>query len=95
MLSVNQPWDKLKSCVVGRSYAPELYEYIENPKVRNLLEKIAIETEEDYQQLIGILKSLMLMLYELNIDLLRMERFLRYLGVIYEKPPMCPKMTLR
>ena len=57
MLSVNQPWDKLKTCAVGRTYPPELYDFIENPKVRNLLEKIAIETEEDYQKLIGILEN--------------------------------------
>ncbi len=92
MLSVNQPWDKLKSCVVGRSYTPELYEYIENPKVRNLLEKIAIETEEDYQQLIGILKKF-------DVDVIRTQYRLTEDGKIpkvsgcdvYEKPPMCPR----
>ena len=57
MLSANQPWDKLKTCAVGRSYPPELYDYIDNPIVRNHLEKIAIETEEDYQTLIGILEK--------------------------------------
>ena len=51
--SVNQPWDPLKVCVVGRSYPPEFYSWIKNTRLRNLFERIAIETEEDYQQLIA------------------------------------------
>jgi hypothetical protein len=39
--------------VVGRSYPPEFYSFIENKKLRNYFERIAIETEEDYQGLIN------------------------------------------
>ena len=52
MYNVYQHWDPLKVCVVGRSYPPEFYSWITVPHVRNLMEKIAIETEEDYQHLI-------------------------------------------
>jgi hypothetical protein len=43
--------------VVGRSYPPEFYSWIKKPAVRSLFEKIAVETEEDYQNIIKKLKS--------------------------------------
>ena len=56
--TVHQPWDPLKTCVVGRSYPPEFYEFVGNPRLRQLFEKIATETEEDYQGLIATLNKL-------------------------------------
>jgi N-dimethylarginine dimethylaminohydrolase len=66
MLSVHQHWDPLKVCAVGRSYPPEFYSYIKNAKVRNVFEKIAQETEEDYQKLISKLE-------EFNVKVLRTD----------------------
>lgn len=57
MFSVYQHWDPLKVCIVGRSYPPEFYSWITKPVVRSLFEQIAIETEEDYQNLINKLQS--------------------------------------
>lgn len=57
MYSVYQHWDPLKVCAVGRSYPPEYYTWIENPKLRTLFEKIARETEEDYQKIIAKLQQ--------------------------------------
>ncbi len=56
-MTVYQHWDPLKVCAVGRSYPPEFYSRIKNTKVRNAMEKIAIETEEDYQKLISKLEE--------------------------------------
>ena len=55
--SVYQHWDPLKVCIVGRSYPPEFYSWITIPHVRELFEKIATETEEDYQAIIKKLQS--------------------------------------
>jgi len=66
MYSVYQHWDRLKTCIVGRSYPPQFYSYITNPRVRNVMERIAIETEEDYQKLISLLESF-------NVEVLRPE----------------------
>ena len=52
MVSVYQCFDPLKVCIVGRSFPPEFYSGIENVKVRSAMERLAIETEEDYQKLI-------------------------------------------
>jgi hypothetical protein len=57
MYNVYQHWDPLKVCVVGRSYPPEFYSWITVPHVRKLFERIAIETEEDYQNIIKKLES--------------------------------------
>ena len=57
MYSVNQHWDPLKVCIVGRTYEPSFYKFISNEKVRKVFERIAEETEEDYQKLIAVLES--------------------------------------
>ena len=57
MYSVYQHWDPLKVCVVGKSYPPEFYSFIKNSCVRTVMERIAQETEEDYQKLITLLIS--------------------------------------
>lgn len=57
MYTIHQPWDPLEVCVVGRSYPPEFYSFIENPRLRALFEKIAIETEEDLQGIVDKLEE--------------------------------------
>lgn len=52
------PWHDLKHVWVGASYFPEFYEPVKNTKVRDSLQKIATETEEDYKNLIKVLHSL-------------------------------------
>jgi len=89
LYSVYQHWDKLKTCVVGQSYPPEFYSYITNPRVRNVMERIAIETEEDYQKLITLLKSF-------DVKILRPElkdsiEFYKIENKKYSPPPMNPR----
>ena len=57
MYSVYQPWDPLRVCVVGKSYPPEFYSFISNPRLRSLFERIAAETEEDFQNLVSLLEK--------------------------------------
>lgn len=64
MLKSHTGFQRLRKCVVGRSYPPEFYSWITNSRLRNLFEKIAIETEEDYQNLIK-------KLIEFDIDVIR------------------------
>lgn len=89
MYSVYQHWDKLKVCIVGRSYPPEFYSYITNPRVRNVMERIAIETEEDFQKLIKLLESF-------NVKVLRPEledsiEYYKKSDGKYISPPMTPR----
>ena len=83
--SVYQHWDPLKVCVVGRSYPPEFYSWITVPHVRSLFEKIAIETEQDYQKIIN-------KLHEFGIEVLRPSLPpVPFLDGKYVLPPMTPR----
>lgn len=53
----NAPWHPLRSCWVGASYPAEFYSGIKNLKIRHSLQRIANETEEDYQNLVAVLKQ--------------------------------------
>jgi len=57
MYSVYQHWDPLKTCLVGKTYPPEFYSWIKNAQTRRQFEKLAEETEEDYQALVTLLEN--------------------------------------
>lgn len=82
MHSVYQHWDPLKVCVVGRSYPPEFYSWIKVPHVRKLFEKIAIETEQDYEQIIKKLNEFDVKVVRPNAD---------YEPGSFVLPPMTPR----
>ena len=48
-------YDKLKTCIVGRSYSRDDFSHIANQKVKDVLFRILDETEEDYQNLCKVL----------------------------------------
>ena len=80
-----QHWDPLKVCIVGRSYPPEFYSWITVPRVRSLFEKIAIETEEDYQNIIKKLQ-------EFGVDVLRPNLpTITSINGKFMPPPMTPR----
>jgi hypothetical protein len=90
MYSVYQHWDPLETCIVGRSYPPEFYSWITDPSARSAMEKVAIETEEDFQALIKILESF-------NVKVLR-PNIPDDLSLVYNPydkryvpPPMTPR----
>ena len=83
--SVYQHWDPLRVCVVGRSYPPEFYSWIKVPHVRELFEKIATETEEDYQ---GIIK----LLERFEVEVLRPDLIEpTFVNGKFLPPPMTPR----
>lgn len=88
MYQVYQHWDPLRVCVVGRSYAPEFYSWIKIPHVRNLFEKIAIETEEDYNKIISKLESFGVEVIRPNLP------DITYDGQKFVPPPMNPRDTM-
>jgi hypothetical protein len=87
--SVYQHWDPLKVCVVGRSYPPEFYSWIKVPHVRSLFERIAIETEEDYQTIIRLLESFGVQVLRPDID-----EEVTFEDGRYKMPPMTPRDTM-
>jgi hypothetical protein len=87
MYSVYQHWDPLKVCIVGRSYPPEFYSFIANNRARSVMERIAQETEEDYQKLVALLESFSVKVLRPNINP-DVEYYTRQ-GKIFP-PPMTP-----
>jgi len=57
MYKVTHQCNKLKTCVVGSGYPPELFSFIKDKKLRNTFEKLAIETEEDIKVLVNFLQK--------------------------------------
>lgn len=90
--SVYQHWDPLKVCLVGKSYSPEFYSFIKNPKVRTVFEQIAQETEEDYQKLIKLLESFGVKVYRPELSNNWQDRIQpgTDLNTIFS-PPMTPR----
>lgn len=82
--SVHQHWDPLQTCIVGRSWNPEFYNWIKVPHVRRLFERIAEETEEDYQNLIAKLESF-------GVEVLRPTMPEEFQYNRYTLPPMSPR----
>ena len=90
MVSVYQCFDPLKVCVVGRSYPPEFYSEIENVKVRSAMERVAIETEEDYQKLIKKLEEFKVEVIRLDLSD-NVDDYKNHEGEVTVPPPMCPR----
>ena len=80
MYSVYQHWNPLKTCVVGRCYNPEHFSWITDTKTRSYFEKLAVETEEDFQLLIK-------KLIDFGVDVLRPDLSTNH----YDKPPVSPR----
>ena len=87
--SVYQHWDPLKLCLVGRTYPPEFYSWINDSKTRSRFEGLAEETEEDYQNLISLLQK------KFGVEILR-PQFPNNLQDLYinnkwVQPPTAPR----
>ena len=94
-ISSHAGFQPMEICLVGRSYPPEFYSKIKNSNIRSVMEKIAIETEEDYQTLIKILKKFQIQIERPTI--LANNNFEEYMIIRsdgsrwYQPPPMNPR----
>lgn len=88
MLTSHTNFQRLRTCVVGRSYSPEFYDCVPNTSIRKIMQRIAEQTEEDFQNLIRLLEKL-------DVQVLRPELENKFLldGVNerFYKPPMYPR----
>jgi N-dimethylarginine dimethylaminohydrolase len=81
-------YDRLRVCLVGRTWPPEFYDWIKNSQVKETMKRIAVETEEDYAQLVSILEKLQIQVLRPTVDL----DFDLIAGPDMQSPlpPMCP-----
>lgn len=75
--------------MVGKTYPPEFYSWVENSKTRNKFEKLAQETEEDYQNLIKLLTE------KFHVEVVRPEfpddMSSLYIDGKWVQPPTAPR----
>ena len=90
MHTVYQHWDPLKVCLVGRGYPPEFFSTIKNPKVRSSMERMATETEEDFQTLITLLEKFGVEVLRVDVSD-NMKDYCDIHGILNVPPPMCPR----
>ena len=70
-------WDPLKQVILGNCFAPEFFEEIGDPKLRDLLQQILYETQED-------LDNIQKTLEDLGVEVVRMSsNSTSYLGEGY------------
>lgn len=53
-VSVYSEFDRLEEVIVGRAYSPSAFDYLEDFELKDMLQKILFETEEDLNQLVKI-----------------------------------------
>jgi hypothetical protein len=100
-VNYHAPWHKLIHTVVGVTYPPEFYAPIKNSQIRDSLQKIAVETEQDYQHLIKTLVELGVAVSRPSLDDVDIMKFINQDGCIdYQqansytlipRPPMQPR----
>lgn len=76
-------WDRLRVCIVGRTWPPEFYDWIKDTNIRDILRNIAKETEEDYDRLSSCLENLGVTVLRPDLPDVMPEKML--------PPPMSPR----
>lgn len=67
-INYHAPWHTLTHACVGATYNQSFYSPIKNSKIRESLQQIAAETEEDYANLINVLESFGVSVSRPNVD---------------------------
>lgn len=88
MYAVNYHWDQLKTCVVGKTYPANFYQFIADKSIRNLMETVANETEQDLEYLCQKLN-------DLDVEVIRPQLNSDYqqykIGQHYLPAPLTPR----
>jgi hypothetical protein len=57
MINSYTSWQPLEEVIVGRAYSPDYFDFIDNAQVRNQLQQILFETEEDLNNLQKVIEQ--------------------------------------
>ena len=79
-------FDPLKHCLIGRNFSSNFFrQNIKDPRISGPLQRIADETEEDYQALEKILKNANIKTYRAEFDEDKFDQDW------HDRPPVCPR----
>ena len=87
MYNIHCQWHPLKKCIVGRTYYSNFFADI---PAADALAKVCEETEEDLQNLVGILHHFNVEVIRPNLDI--NDKFINYVNV--PRPPIAPRDSL-
>jgi hypothetical protein len=84
-------WQPLEEVIVGRAYSPDYFDFISDAQVRNQLQQILVETEEDLNALSRTIER-----YGARVhrpDLIDRDQFIQYQtsGSTVQLPPLTPR----
>ena len=85
---ITSQWNKLKVCVVGRAFPPEIFSFIKDVSLREKFEQLAIETEEDLYSLTRFLNGRGVKVVRPEIDT-NLDNYKIDQG--YMSPPISPR----
>jgi len=93
MLQIYQHWDPLRACVVGSCWPPEFFSYVQDTKLRSLLEKIVIETQEDLDTLANFIESRGTKVFRPDVSRWHQIKLAIEDRPVkeYPRPPVCPR----
>jgi hypothetical protein len=91
MINAYTSWQPLQEVIVGRVYSYDYFEYIEDRQVRNQLQQILYETEEDLKNLSDTIKSFGATVH--RPGLLPKDQFIesQLKGDVTPLPPLTPR----
>lgn len=98
----NAPWHQLQSVCLGNTYSEEFFRDVKNSQIRDMLQKIARETREDFDHIEQIFKNLDIEVHRPRLD--NSDSILNYVDCnnqltytesstysLIPKPPMQPR----
>lgn len=104
MFNYNAPWHPLKRVCLGKTYSPEYFDDIANSKIKDILQKIVRETEEDFRNIQKILEQFGV---EVVRPLVKEDNILNYIDkngkltfnttksfTLIPRPPMQPRDSI-
>lgn len=89
MLGVFKEWDPLKVCVVGQSYPPEFYSWIEQPRIRHMFETLAEKTRTVFDRVVDVLEQ-----HDVNVLQPNLPQVNPKPGEFFAFPPVHPRDDL-
>jgi hypothetical protein len=91
MINAYTSWQPLEEVIVGRAYSPDYFEYIQDIQIKEQLQQILFETEEDLQNLQKTIEEYGAIVH--RPELPNKENFERaqWFGNLVDAPPLTPR----
>ena len=90
MINSYTSWQPLEAVIVGKAYTPDYFDFIDDSQVRNQLQQILFETEEDLNNLQRTIEQHGAQVY--RPDLPNRENFITHqIAQCVPIPPLTPR----